>query len=352
MKEKIKSIKGITLVALVVTIVVLLILASITMTLLMNGGLIDKTKNATAIYKQSEATENNGLNRLNDKVDIILNGETLQTLQEAKADDIKTTPTTENSKVVLSDGTIAVPQGFKLISGSAAKVSTGAVIEDAIGNQYVWIPVSDISNYIRKDFGVDDGAYSNYYENMPSNEQDSVTRYKGYYIGRYESGIDTLRTSASQQVVNSSMRIKNNMPPFFFVTRNQAIAVSESDDWKPNGKAYPTAKTKLCSSYAWDTALVFIGKTVTNYATNSVQDNFSTYLKNTGTPSSTAVCNIFDMGGNVYEWSTESNHTSYPCVSVGGVYYGSATARPAGSRSSNTSTYSCNVIGFRTILYL
>ena len=63
------------------------------------------------------------------------------------------------------------------------------------------------------------------------------------------------------------------------------------------------------------------------------------------TGKTTSVCNIFDMGGNAWEWTTENCvFTFSPCVTRG--YYS------AGCRSWYASTYSENNISFRVALYL
>ena len=48
---------GITLVALIITIIVLLILAMVSISLVMNGGIIDRANNAVHNYQASEADE-------------------------------------------------------------------------------------------------------------------------------------------------------------------------------------------------------------------------------------------------------------------------------------------------------
>ena len=60
----------------------------------------------------------------------------------------------------------------------------------------------------------------------------------------------------------------------------------------------------LVNSYAWDTALMFIQKCSgqENYATTE----YEWTINNTG-DSTDVVCNIFDMGGNLSEWTTETN---------------------------------------------
>ena len=54
---KLKQEKGITLVALIITIIVLLILAMVSIRLVMNGGIIDKSKNAVDKYSDEEIME-------------------------------------------------------------------------------------------------------------------------------------------------------------------------------------------------------------------------------------------------------------------------------------------------------
>ena len=55
--SKLKNNKGITLVALIITIIVLLILAMVSIRLVMNGGIIDKSKNAVDKYSNEEIME-------------------------------------------------------------------------------------------------------------------------------------------------------------------------------------------------------------------------------------------------------------------------------------------------------
>ena len=57
MKSKLKQQNAITLVALIITIIVLLILAMVSISLVMNGGIIDKSKSAVDKYSQEEIQE-------------------------------------------------------------------------------------------------------------------------------------------------------------------------------------------------------------------------------------------------------------------------------------------------------
>lgn len=57
-----KAQSGITLVALIITIIVLLILAMVSISLLMNSGIIDKSNHAVNQYRASEINEQQQLN--------------------------------------------------------------------------------------------------------------------------------------------------------------------------------------------------------------------------------------------------------------------------------------------------
>lgn len=57
-----KSEKGITLVALVITIVILIILATVSISFAVNGGLFDKAQRGADMYKESAEDEAQTLN--------------------------------------------------------------------------------------------------------------------------------------------------------------------------------------------------------------------------------------------------------------------------------------------------
>lgn len=85
------------------------------------------------------------------------------------------------------------------------------------------------------------------------------------------------------------------------ISRDEAVTIAE--------RIYK-GKSRLCSSYAWDTALQFIGGT---YAINSENDNCET--DNVSKTGYHAEKNIYDMGGNYAEWTTETyTDPSHSCV--------------------------------------
>ena len=210
---------------------------------------------------------------------------------------------------------------------------------------------------------------------MPSDEKTSVEKNKGYYIGRYEAGdkestdAKTLRSASSS--TSNTITIKAKQAPYNYIKYTDAKALAEGFGTKQN---YKNVKTKLVSSYAWDTAIAFIQKTVNDYGSSSEEGNYYnsptfTYTgiadteknkqtKANGTSTliptgqTTGVCNIYDMGGNVYEWTTEScSYTNAHYTTRGGNYSCYFAGNPAGNRSYHSG--SANVaFGFRATLFL
>ena len=273
-----------------------------------------------------------------------------------------------NTKVTYSDGDVWVPEGFKVAGDSASTVQNGVVIEDKDGNQFVWVPVATLADY-KRTWYTGYGAFSGYSEALPEDEKTSVERYKGFYIGRYEAG-DKENTEAktlrSSNDVTKTVTIKANQAPYNYVRRTQAVSLAEGFATKQGYKA----KTKLVSSYAWDTTIAFLQKVNSDYGSSSEEGNYYdttfSYTDITGatktkasdsevlvpTGQTTPVCNIYDMGGNVWEWTTESySSTTYPYAKRGGRYSGDFASGPAGSRFFDSDDANASY-GFRLTLFM
>ena len=365
-----KKNKGITLVALVVTIVVLLILAGVSINLVLgNNGIIAKAKDAET--KSAEASQNDlkGMNGLVSEMEGALagNGSTGSGSGNGNTGSGNNF-VTKNTEVTYPGGNVWIPEGFKISKDSASTVQGGVVIEDKDGNQFVWVPVATLADYKRTWYAGND-SFSIYSEALPEDEKTSVERYKGFYIGRYEVG-DKENTEAktlrSSNDVTKTVTIKANQAPYNYVTRTQAVSLAEGFATKQGYKA----KTKLVSSYAWDTTIAFLQKVNSDYGNSSEEGNYNdttfSYTDITGasqtkasnsqvlvpTGQTTPVCNIYDMGGNVWEWTTEtSSFTSYPYAWRGGDYLSGFAGFPAGYRDSNLDT-AIDGLGFRLTLFM
>ena len=378
-QQKEKFNQGITLVALVVTIVVLLILAGVSLNLVLGeNGIISKAREASTKTVQAQQNSEIEMNLLEQEL-------ANATKEPDPAEGVKM-PTgfyyvggTKTSGIVISDNV-----------NDKDKYKNKAVVgTDLLGNQYVWIPCTTDSSssdlqYARTEWGVEvDGADNSraikdeltltdssvtYSDADTANginadvskeivaqikaEKTSVAKYGGYYIGRYEVGKN-----------GDTAVVKYNQTPYAEITWSTAYGLAKRIITNSEATSY------LCSSYAWDTAVNFIqnNSTAKNYATSiegfngnwnpqAVKDPSGNVIKPAGTSQqlntglTTQFCNIFDIGGNEAEFTTELNPgTSETVVLRGGYYYDGDF--PAGYRWDGGSGYALD-IGFRATLFL
>ncbi len=373
-----------------------MILAGVSLSFVLgDNGILKKSQESADAYKNASQSEQKSLQNIEN----YLYGEKWDS---STGDNNKTPPIEGNTNQILSEtenkklkdkngNEIVVPAGFKVVDTGNLTVEKGIVVEDKKKNQYVWIPCTE-ATYQRTEWDVVDirgnraskdeltltdvkssdtdkknELTNDKFDNVPvrkevtdanlieivaqvKTEKASVKKNGGYYIGRYEVG-----GSVGAEVIQA------NQTPRTDIKWSTAYDVAK----KIGGGTGAT--TYLCSSYAWDTAIRFIQNNgFPNYATvreDSYNENWSeknvtdatgNIIKKAGsseillTGKTTPKCNIYDMGGNVNEFTTEVMNT-VNVVFRGGNYINSS---PAGKRNYLIDYSKPNKYGFRATLFL
>ena len=313
-----------------------------------------------------------------------------------------------------------LPKGFRQVSGTT--LEKGLTIQDSQGNQYVWVEVPktkevyptaglEITEFTESEYTAietDLHTYTNDYRNGTSYKDEyysdevtgltseqytqlkqkmlkSVYQNGGFYIGKYETGTETARTSGSSSTAPTDTPvIKQNVYPYNYVTCSQAQTLAttkmESGDrttsllfgvqWDLVMKYLETKGTSQAdlkkdstswgnySNNAWNITNANLkyapnGSGWTN-ATEKSKDSYSSILLSTGADESFSKMGIYDLAGNVKEWTLEyTSRTSRPCAHRGGSYDNSGSNEGLASYRGDYDTTHANNnnYGFRCVLY-
>ena len=314
-----------------------------------------------------------------------------------------------------------LPTGFTQVKGTTLK--NGLTIQDSTGNQYVWVEVPKAERVYKtagleiKDFTDEEytaieadlhtytndyrdgtsykdeyysgvGLTSDEYTNLKKTMLKSVYQNGGFYIGKYETGIENKpKTSGSADTAPTETPvIKQNAYPYNYVTCSQAQTLAsnmESGNYN----------TSLMFGVQWDLVLKYLETKGTaqadlkkdstswgNYSNNlwnitnanskyaiyddklenfdwtsgayGIKDSDTMVLLSTGASDDFSKQGIYDLAGNVWEWTLEyASDSRYPCAIRGGYYNLSGNLYPAAYRGNHSTTNFLNTFGFRVVLY-
>ena len=267
-------------------------------------------------------------------------------------------PEEYESKIYNIVDEVPIPKGFKYVKGTK---DTGIVItddfsgEEGKGNEFVWVPVDGTTlTFSKTAFHGEKmaakkslGAYwldesSTEYKTLKS----SVEKYKGFYIGRFE-------TSKVPDDSTHVAQIKRGYDPWVDIKESVYSKSSGMYDTRPEYKNYIT--THLIYPQEWDTTLNWIIQTGAKTQAEVTQDSsswgvYDTTIQKTGNSEITVANNIYDLAGNVAEITQELNGIDSKLSIRGGSYRNERKNYPASIREYIGSAQ--NYMGYRICMMI
>ena len=402
--------RGISLIVLIVTIIVIIILAAAVILTITKNNPVSSAKEATfkedmaniqdelSMYLSKKYTDNP---TSFDKLSVNLSGDTMVTelpstkKYKDKVSVVKgklvwagetennteykwfteVTGNTSNSEIVkeewkntiasVEDG-VPIPKGFDYVTGTK---DTGLVIQDKKGNEFVWVPATE-STYVK------DTSFPSYNNNKPTgddtlpngitDETADVKKYGGFYIGRYEAGVpENQITIDGKSTDTSNVEGIPVSKPGVTVWTNIYYTNAKASAEKMINNEY--VQTGLLTGKAWDTTCHWIEDSLSsiNASASLTDSRYYGNYRNSLSPANVSgygtkqvagysdkwmVKNIYDLAGNVREWTSDD---TYGALNVrGGSYSYGGSDVPVSYRSIFSASSTDDFVGFRLRLYI
>ena len=403
--------KGISLIVLIVTIIVIIILAAAVILTITKNNPVSSAKEATfkedvtaiqdelSMYLSKKYTENptsfekSSVNlsgdsmvtelpstkKYKDKVSVIKGklvwaGETENNTEYKWFSEVTDGATKKSesvrdewkNKIAEEVEGVPIPKGFKHKEGTK---DTGLVIQDEKGNEFVWVPATE-STYVKDtSFPSRNNIKPTGDDTLPNgitDETADVKKYGGFYIGRYEAGIPENQTtidgkSSDTSNVEGTPVSKKGAIVWTYINYTNAKKNTE------NMIVNDYVQTGLLTGKAWDTTCHWIEDSLSsinasaslknsryygNYYDSLSPANVSGYgtKQVAGYSDKWMVKNIYDLAGNVWEWTSE-DYSSNP-IYRGGSFGDDVNGGPVSCRNSLFAISALNYIGFRPRLYI
>ena len=388
--------RGISLIVLIVTIIVIIILAAAVILTITKNNPVSSAKEATfkedmaniqdelSMYISKKYTDNplsfekSNVNlsgdsmvtelpstkKYKDKVSVVEGNLILNNSNKVNSEEKKwfneVIGNTSNVKEEWQDTIASVKYGVPIPKGFTYKEGTkdtGLVIQqDEKGNEFVWVPATE-STYV-KDTSFR-GATPTGDDTLPKGITDEIAdvkKYGGFYIGRYEAGVPEKQSSIDGKSYSTSNVkgvpvSKKDATVWTYINYTNSKANAES----MISNEY--VQTGLITGKAWDTTCHWIEDSLKSINASANLTNSRYYGNYSGTKSTAGfnenwkTKNIYDLAGNVWEWTSEAG--SYSCINRGGGYNNGGSDYPVSYRNDDfNASYTNDLLGFRPRLYI
>ena len=310
-----------------------------------------------------------------------------------------TTVDTETAKWKYTDNAKTEVEGY----------NNGLVIQDDDGNQFVWVPCE--GTYGKTTWG---DAYKNntWDSTVETEEASQVSTYGGFYVARYEAGTSEVTLTSGGKIGDTQLSAsgwqnnsyvvgkttKNSKPtskkgeiPYYHADHGTAMVMAERMYEDSNN-----VKSRLITGAQWDVMLNWMNNNSSDKSmltTNCTWGNYNnttlsnvtgkyctidinsgamtstwqtanwtgnnkkptgSYLLTTGSTEDVQKKNIYDVAGNLWEWTTETvgnSDTDYYMLRGGSFHFAYASC-PACFRNCDTVSNAGTDVGFRVALYI
>ena len=336
-------------------------------------------------------------------------------VEAVESEDGETVPVPKGYTASKASNENTVIGGFVIYEGEEEVTDSNVASAKTSRNQFVWVPVEDINDIAKLTSGYDTAGRLNYqgrlynfsssgatemnrygqgtesyrepdilqdsdYDNKTSNMNilgltsgnalkqqlqlefnemvESVDTYGGFYMGRYETG-NLVATAGRKPVVVKGNNSISNVNWYYMYRNIKELAANNS------------VKSTMIWGCLWDRTLIWLAETnqassgrngksyseivnSTNWGNYSIDDGGTSRKQATGTSEVWKSNNIYDMAGNVMDWTIEIT-SSYARTLRGGYYeenYSTHSAARYPSTGGSNPTYSTENHGSRSALYI
>ena len=319
-----------------------------------------------------------------------------------------------------------LPTGFTQVKGTTLK--NGLTIQDSTGNQYVWVEVPKAERVYKtagleiKDFTDEEytkieddlhtytdvyrdgtsykdeyysevGLTNDQYTNLKKTMLKSVYQNGGFYVGKYETGIENApKTDGDENTAPTETPvIKRNAYPYNYVTCSQAQTLASNMesgnhtsslmfgvqwdlvlkyletkgtsqvDLKTDSTSWGNYYNNACNITNSNSKYAIYDDKLENFDWTSgaygIKDSDTSVLLSTGASDDFSKQGIYDLAGNVIELTLEHANlisrgiVEGPWVARGGFWFCFGSDFPAANRYNNFTFDFYGLIGFRVVLY-